>query len=121
MHITECRSLIVVLPISNHGQPGQGYFMKITIGLLATILLIGVAATSIRMAAGSDEAVVKIHSNTKWSGSILDSSFDSSSKDGSGDESIPIVCTSYGIYSLTIQKQSATGSLMVSGTRQQDG
>jgi hypothetical protein len=65
--------------------------------LLATILIIGVAATSAQLAAGSDQAVVKIHSNTQWSGSILDSSFDSATKDGSGNAIIPIVCTSYGI------------------------
>ena len=45
---------------------------------------------------------------------MLDSSFDSATKDGSGDAIIPIVCTCYGIYSLAIQKQSSTGSLMVS-------
>jgi hypothetical protein len=63
---------------------------------------------------GSDQAVVKIHSNTKWSGSIVDSSFDSVTKDGSGDAVISIVCDNYGIYSLAIQRQSSTGSLMVS-------
>ncbi len=67
-----------------------------------------------QMAAGSGEAIVKIHSNTKWSGSILDSSFDSATKDGHGDASIPIVCTTFGIYSLAIQKQTDFGGLMVS-------
>jgi hypothetical protein len=86
--------------------------MKIIVILLVTFGIIVVAGA--QTAAGSDQAMVKIHSNTKWSGSILDSSFDSATRDGNGDANIPIVCTSYGIYSLMIQKQTATGSLMVS-------
>jgi type II secretory pathway pseudopilin PulG len=57
-------------------------------------------------------AVVEIISDTKWSGSILDSSFDSATRDGSGNTKIPIVC--YGIYSLSFQKQTDYGKLFVS-------
>jgi len=89
----------------------------ITVMLIATFIITSIGATSMQMVAASDQAVVKIHSNTQWSGSILDSSFDSATRDGHGDANIPIVCTSYGIYSLAIQKQTATGSLMVSVTQ----
>lgn len=56
-------------------------------------------------------ATVEIISDTKWSGSILDSSLDSATRDGSGDTKIPIVC--YGSYSLAFQKQTDFGNLYV--------
>lgn len=82
--------------------------------LLAVFDITTIGVTNSQKAIGSDQAIVKIHSNTKWSGSTLDSSFDSATKDGHGDGNIPIVCTSYDIYPLAIQKQTATGSPMVS-------
>lgn len=60
----------------------------------------------------SDHAVLLIYSDTSWSGSILDSGFDSATRDGSGDAKIPILCQSYGIYSLVLQKQSSSGYLL---------
>jgi hypothetical protein len=92
----------------------MGMNKTVPIMVMAAFVITTMGVTNIQMAAGSDQAIVKIHSNTKWLGSILDSSFDSATKDGTGDANIPIVCTSYGIYSLMIQKQTATGSLMVS-------
>lgn len=82
--------------------------------LLAAFLFMGMAAAETQMVAASDQANVIIDSNTKWSGSILDSSFDSATKAGYGDARIPIVCTSFGIYSLAIQKQTSSGTLAVS-------
>lgn len=60
----------------------------------------------------SGHAVLLIYSDTSWSGSILDSGFDSATRDGSGDAKIPILCQSYGIYSLVLQKQSSSGYLL---------
>lgn len=81
---------------------------------MATFVITSISMINAQMAVGSDQAVVQINSNTKWSGSILDSSFDSATKDGHGNANIPIVCTSYGIYSLVIQKQTESGTLTVS-------
>jgi hypothetical protein len=59
----------------------------------------------------SGRAFVLIYSNTEWSGSILDSSMDSATRQGSGNSKIAIECSSNGIYSLSIQKQSEYGYL----------
>jgi hypothetical protein len=61
----------------------------------------------------SNQAVVLIYSNTDWSGSILDSSSDSATRDGSGNSKIFIKCDNNGIYSLTEQKQTEDGYLFV--------
>jgi hypothetical protein len=61
----------------------------------------------------SNQAVVLIYSNTDWSGSILDSSMDSATKDGNGNSKIFIKCDSNGIYSLSEQKQTDSGYLLV--------
>lgn len=60
--------------------------MNSTIAILfATVLVTSIVAMSAQIAAASDEAIVQIDSNTKWSGSILDSSFDSATQEGMGD------------------------------------
>ena len=61
----------------------------------------------------SNQAVVLIYSNTDWSGSILDSSMDSATRDGNGNSKIFIKCDSNVIYSLTEQKQTESGYLLV--------
>jgi hypothetical protein len=84
----------------------------ILVSLVVVTAVVGLHSAN----AQSDQAIVKIESNAKWSGSILDSSFDSATKDGHGNTSFIIACTSYGIYSLVIQKQSESGYLSVSYT-----
>ena len=96
--------------------------MKMTIVvavLFVSIMMVAsIMAVSPQMAAASDKATVKIHSNTKRSGSVLDSSFDSATHAGSGDLSIPFVCESGlfvgGTYSVAFQKQTDKGGLKVS-------
>ncbi len=87
---------------------------KETIIIIVALLISTTVVINAQIAMASDQAVVKIHSNTDWSGSILDSSFDSATTAGHGDKNITIACTSFGIYSLAIQKQSASGGLAVS-------
>ena len=61
-------------------------------------------ATNVNAASGTATVVIK--SNKPWSGSIMDSGFDSATRAGSGDSSISIDCSqSMKIYSLAIQKQ----------------
>ena len=57
------------------------------------------------------KAALIIYSNTEWSGSIMDSSFGSSTVDGSGDKRVEFQCTIGGIYSLAFQKHNADGYL----------
>jgi len=59
-------------------------------------------------------ATLLIFTNTGWSGSILDSGLDSSTKDGEDDTSIDFECQSGGTYSLSFQKQTDYGYLMLS-------
>ena len=59
------------------------------------------------------QAVVLIYSDTSWSGSVLDSSGDSATRDGTGNSKILIQCTNNAIYSLTMQKQTDFGYLTV--------
>jgi len=59
------------------------------------------------------QAVVLIYSDTSWSGSVLDSSDDSATRDGTGNSKILIQCTNNAIYSLTMQKQTDFGYLTV--------
>jgi len=61
-----------------------------------------------------DKAIVLIYSDTSWSGSIMDSSFDSATQDGDGNSKIIIQCNNDGFYSLAIQKQTDHGYLSVS-------
>jgi hypothetical protein len=94
--------------------------MKMTIWVLfvSTMMAVSIIAVSAQMTAASDQANVKIHSNTKWSGSILDSSFDSATHAGSGDLTILFACESGlffgGTYSVAFQKQTDKGGLKVS-------
>lgn len=82
--------------------------------VIAGLIIVSISIINGQTAAGIDEAVVQIDSNTKWSGSILDSSFDSATQEGMGDKNIPIVCDKFfGIYSLAIQKQAERGRLNV--------
>ena len=59
-------------------------------------------------------ATVEIQSDTGWSGSVLDSSLNSATRQGTGNSNIVIDC-SQGIklYSLAIQKQAEYGTLSV--------
>lgn len=57
------------------------------------------------------EAVLIIHSDTEWSGSILDTNFDSATIDGSGPDKIQFPCINGGTYSLAFQKQTDYGYL----------
>jgi hypothetical protein len=60
------------------------------------------------------KAVVLIYSNAKWSGNIMDSSFDSSTIDGIGYHREVIDCSgTLPIYSLAIQKQVEYGYILV--------
>jgi hypothetical protein len=81
-------------------------------------MITSLVTVSTQMAAASDQATLQIHSNTKWSGSLLDSSFDSVTHAGSGDKNIPFVCESGfffgGTYSVVFQKQTDKGGLKVS-------
>lgn len=82
--------------------------------LVAGLVVVSIGFIRGQKAAAVDEAVVQIESNTKWSGSILDSSFDSATHEGKGDKNIPIVCDKFfGIYSLALQKQAERGRLNV--------
>jgi len=56
-------------------------------------------------------AVLVIHSDTEWSGSILDTNFDSATIDGSGHDKIQFPCISGGVYSMGFQKQTDYGYL----------
>lgn len=75
--------------------------------LMAALTIAIVSAGMIaNVNAASGTATVVIKSNRAWSGSIMDSGFDSATRDGSGDDSIPIDCSqSMKTYSLAIQKQ----------------
>ncbi len=57
------------------------------------------------------KAALIIYSDSDWSGSIMDTSYGSSTIDGSGDKRIEFQCTSGGTYSLAFQKQNAEGYL----------
>ena len=59
------------------------------------------------------EAVLIIHSDTEWSGSILDTNFDSAIIDGSGHDKIQFPCISRGVYSMAFQKQTDYGYLFL--------
>ena len=61
----------------------------------------------------SDKAVVLIYSNTDWSGGISDSSMDYATRDGNGNSKIFMKCDNNGIYSLSVQKQTESGYLLV--------
>ena len=58
---------------------------------------------------------VEIHTDSHWSGSIMDSGFDSATKDGYGPTTIELDC-SQGMktYSLSFQNQDEDGYLKVS-------
>ena len=68
--------------------------------------------------ANDDTAFAEIDSEGSWSGSILDTGFDSATKEGSGSNTIAFACTSGGIYSLVFQKQQEGGSLTVKVVKQ---
>jgi hypothetical protein len=62
--------------------------------------------------------VIETHRGLQeWSGAISGSDFVSASRDGRGDEIIPITCeaglNNLGIYSLSIQKMEEDGTLIV--------
>ena len=68
----------------------------------------------VQRSTGMDQAIAVIISDSNWSGTILDSSFDSATRQGYGDLSIPFDCNGYdSMYSLSIQKQSEYGDLTV--------
>jgi hypothetical protein len=58
------------------------------------------------------EALLKIIYEGEWSGSILDSGFDSASYDGTGNYVIIFPCIDGGIYSLSAQKSEDGNDLM---------
>lgn len=72
-----------------------------------TIAIVSVGMTTAANVNGaSGTATVVIKSNRAWSGSIMDSGFDSATREGSGDTTIIMDCSqSMKIYSLAIQKQ----------------
>jgi hypothetical protein len=60
------------------------------------------------------KAVILIYSNAKWSGNIMDSSFDSSTIDGIGYHREVIDCSgTMPLYSLAIQKMMEYGYVLV--------
>jgi hypothetical protein len=63
-------------------------------------------------------AFLLIYSNSSWSGSILDSGFDSSTKTDSGDMAFPFACSPGGIYSLSFQNQNEIGFLNLKAVNQ---
>jgi hypothetical protein len=48
-----------------------------------------------------------------WSGSVLDTEHTSSTKSGSGSNTIAFPCSPFGIYSLVMQKQDEFGNLHI--------
>jgi hypothetical protein len=60
-------------------------------------------------------AFLMIHSDSGWSATILDSGFDSATKDGSGNSIIEFECKPdfLSIYSLSAQKQTESGYLFL--------
>jgi hypothetical protein len=58
-----------------------------------------------------DNALLVIYSTTSWSAIIQDSDFVQRSVDGSGSRSIEFQCNTFGIYSLSAQKQTEGGAL----------
>ena len=77
----------------------------ISITLMAAFVIAIGSAGITNVNAASDTATVVIKSNRDWSGSIMDSGFDSATRAGSGDSSISIDCSqSMKIYSLALQK-----------------
>jgi hypothetical protein len=61
----------------------------------------------------SNQAVVLIYSDTSWSGGISDSSMDYATRDGNGNSKIFMKCDNNGIYSLSVQKDTESGYLLV--------
>jgi hypothetical protein len=57
------------------------------------------------------EAFLLVVSNSKWSGSIRDSSRGSATRQGYENENIPVVWMPGGIYSVSLQKKSRGGYL----------
>lgn len=83
----------------------QKTMISITLMAALTFAIVGTAIAATNVNASSPNATVVIKSNREWSGSIMDSGFDSATRDGSGDTTIPIDCSqSMKIYSLAIQK-----------------
>jgi hypothetical protein len=99
-----------------------------TVGILAVLLLGTLFA--FQSAAGTAEVletipqqqgtfvVIETHRSLQdWSGSIMDSDMTMTSREGRGDEVIPITCeersAGLGSYSLTIQKMEEEGTLIV--------
>jgi hypothetical protein len=80
--------------------------------LMAVFALASIGITNVNAQSGI--ATVQIKSTTIWSGSILDSSFDSATEEGRGNKNFTIVCDTFGIYSLAFQKQIEKGGLYVS-------
>ena len=84
----------------------QKTMISITLMAAFVIAIVSTGMTATNVNAASDIATVVIKSNKPWSGSIMDSGFDSATRAGSGDSSISIDCSqSMKIYSLAIQKQ----------------
>ena len=78
----------------------------ISITLMAAFAIAIVSAGIENVNAASGTATVVIKSNKPWSGSIMDSGFDSATRAGTGDTTIVMDCSqSMKIYSLAIQKQ----------------
>jgi hypothetical protein len=70
-----------------------------------------------------DKAVLLLYSDSDWSGSVLDTSHNSATRQGIGDTKIPFDCENKffglekGIYSLSIQKGSESGYLRLAVIR----
>jgi len=73
------------------------------------------AIVGIGMTASVNAATLEIKSDTKWSGSIMDSGFDMATQDGSGNQNFEVDCSQgMKIYSATIQKHDESGFITAS-------
>ena len=60
-----------------------------------------------------EKAVLLIYTDSSWSGSILDTSVSSATKEGFGDTRIEFDCSNSGIYSMAFQKMNTGGYLLL--------
>ena len=87
----------------------QKTMISITLMAALTIAIVSTGISTV------NAATLVIKSNTKWSGSIMDSGFDMASQDGSGNQNFEVDCSQgMKIYSTMFQKQDESGSLTVS-------
>lgn len=82
----------------------QKTMISATLMAAFTIAIVSAGIENVNAASGTATVVIK--SNKPWSGSIMDSGFDSATREGTGDTTIVMDCSqSMKIYSLAIQKQ----------------